>query len=417
MKYLSVKNTDMIKIADAIREKTGKTDDLTLDAMPAEISSIEVGGSVTDGQIVTKAIIDVVELPTENIREDCFYRATPLESASFIGHQSPLDGFTCNIVDSLPETGTPVTTDMTDVIAYFSVQDNEVYGYINDALSAVASVPAGWYTLTTLAPLFGVSWGGIITDIRNDSNDGTIYLLLEINYDGNFYIYKNNNWSKLIFAEEQIVKYDITWDGDTTNRLVLETGGDSSYVKVSDEILGEDELLNAILEVTDGDGIVESVKVGFLPFWVISSESEYGHAGATTIAYIGEDFDEFAIAVYDADALAVQLGIPTGIYTNGVYFLRRLDAYVSRLTKTYEKVKKIDAKYLDVVTNAIQYDVVQSLTTFQKDTARTNIDVYSKSEVDSRIANVDVDLSAYAKTSEVQTLIDTAIGTAIGGSY
>lgn len=47
MKYLSVKNTDMIKIADAIREKTGKTDSMTLDEMPLEIAKIEAGVSST----------------------------------------------------------------------------------------------------------------------------------------------------------------------------------------------------------------------------------------------------------------------------------------------------------------------------------------------------------------------------------
>lgn len=41
--------TDKLRsIADAIREKTGKTDPLTLDQMPGEISGIESGGGAED---------------------------------------------------------------------------------------------------------------------------------------------------------------------------------------------------------------------------------------------------------------------------------------------------------------------------------------------------------------------------------
>lgn len=68
MKYLSVTDNDFIKIADAIREKTGKSGGLTLEQMPEEIAGIETGGgtsapfcevSVTEG-LVTDALVEVM---------------------------------------------------------------------------------------------------------------------------------------------------------------------------------------------------------------------------------------------------------------------------------------------------------------------------------------------------------------------
>lgn len=47
--------TDKLKaIADAIRAKTGKTDQMTLDEMPTEIASITTGGGTTSGSTSTK---------------------------------------------------------------------------------------------------------------------------------------------------------------------------------------------------------------------------------------------------------------------------------------------------------------------------------------------------------------------------
>lgn len=58
--------TDKLKaIADAIRDKTGKTEGLTLDQMPAEIASIESGGGggsgFTDGNLLFSEYIVTVE--------------------------------------------------------------------------------------------------------------------------------------------------------------------------------------------------------------------------------------------------------------------------------------------------------------------------------------------------------------------
>lgn len=138
------------------------------------------------------AIIDVIELPTENINEDCFYR---LLTGSLVASGEIIDGCTCYCVENLPEVGDPVTTDMENVTAYYSVADGDVYGYVNDVLGSQAGVPAGWYTLGMLAPLFGVEWGGVTTNILDSvENDTAIFVLLEHaiwQYSGEWVIMKN----------------------------------------------------------------------------------------------------------------------------------------------------------------------------------------------------------------------------------
>ena len=121
------------------------------------------------------AIIDVAELPTENIDETKFYR---LLTGTFVFNQFVQNTWTCISVASLPEVGEPVTMDMQSAIAYYNAQDGNAYGYINSTLSSSAGVPVGWYTLDMLAPAFGLSYKGIITDILDDPQDDSCRLLL-----------------------------------------------------------------------------------------------------------------------------------------------------------------------------------------------------------------------------------------------
>lgn len=56
MKYLSVTKTDMTKIADAIREKTGKAGSMTLEQMPLEIANIQSGGGDGSPRVVENVV-------------------------------------------------------------------------------------------------------------------------------------------------------------------------------------------------------------------------------------------------------------------------------------------------------------------------------------------------------------------------
>lgn len=83
-------------IADAIREKTGKTDGMTLDQMPGEIESIETGGGSGGGELdalfdktITVARSNATQIPNEVFR-DCkalvsaeFPNVTSIGSSAF----------------------------------------------------------------------------------------------------------------------------------------------------------------------------------------------------------------------------------------------------------------------------------------------------------------------------------------------
>lgn len=166
-----------------------KLDEVDLDSYATEEyvnDAIEnVKGNIGD----FKVIIDVVELPIENVREDCFYR---LLSGSLVYSQHVFNTYAVHCVETLPETGLPaINIDQTEGNVYYSVSDDEVYGYVDDILSVGLGVPAGWYSGATLLGALGYEYAGVITNILDDPSDGKFRLLLEyVIYD-----HKSGNWA------------------------------------------------------------------------------------------------------------------------------------------------------------------------------------------------------------------------------
>lgn len=148
------------------------------------------GKDGTGGGGTSEAIIDVVELPTDNINEDVFYR---LLTGTFVLNQYFYNnGYTCYFVDGLPEVGEPATNaEMSAITTYYNTQDDELYGYVDAMLSMFFGVPVGWYPAAMLFQAAGVPYAGVITDILDDPMDGAIRILLE-------YVicsYKNGVWT------------------------------------------------------------------------------------------------------------------------------------------------------------------------------------------------------------------------------
>lgn len=127
------------------------------------------------------AIIDVIELPTEDINENAFYS---LLTGTFVLGRAEFNQWAVKCVNELPEAGEPVFSgDLTDtnsviVTAYYNVTDNEVYGYVTDALAAIFGVPANWYPISVLMSAAGFSFAGIIYNILDDPEDNRFRLLL-----------------------------------------------------------------------------------------------------------------------------------------------------------------------------------------------------------------------------------------------
>ena len=170
-----------------------------------------------------EAIIDVVELPTEDIKEDSFYR---LLTGSLVFNQFVQNNYTCYCVEVLPETGEPATNaDNTEGNVYYNLADGELYGYVDEMLSIGLNVPAGWYPVSILLGALGYSYNGVITDIMDDPRDGTFRFLLE--YE--IYSYKKGKWISHIV---------IGWRGTGTSAEIFNhpsniASGDASHAEGS----------------------------------------------------------------------------------------------------------------------------------------------------------------------------------------
>ncbi len=232
--------------------------------------------------------------------------------------------------------------------------------------------------------------------------------------------------------EELPPAFDIQWDGVIGDRFALDLSSfgflNTYFVKVSDEVFTVEQLVGAKFTQSNGN------------------ESELTSSNIDAVTYPGAlDVNGGVIVVYSQEDLNATLGLPSGYITNGTYFVYIVDAqYTNRLVAP-STIIKINTKFLPemnieslglhsiaktgnyndlynrptVYSDVIRYNVTQNLGSSAKQTARNNISVYSKSEVDTKIANIkpSVDLSEYPKTSEVETMIANTIGSAIGGSY
>lgn len=143
----------------------------------------EAGGTGGGGNDPT--IVNVVELPASYIREDAFY-VKPVGCVTY--NQIRSNESKCYCVSGLPASGEPVTLDMVNITAYYNVLDGVAYGYINATLSGALSVPVGWYELGMLLAATGNQFGGVIYDIKDAPESGSIACVL-IEHD--VYIYKN----------------------------------------------------------------------------------------------------------------------------------------------------------------------------------------------------------------------------------
>ena len=166
------------------------------------------------------AIIDVTELPTDNVDENVFYR---LLSGVFYYNGTPQADWTAYIVESLPVEGVWVTTDMVHVSLYYAVDTGSVSGYISSALSGMVGVPAGWYPVEALAQAFGLGWGGIIWSEHEDPADGANRLVLSYAV----YQYKR----KWVNITEKVGWRGSSAGSEVFNSLVNTASGESSHAE------------------------------------------------------------------------------------------------------------------------------------------------------------------------------------------
>lgn len=120
-------------------------------------------------------IIDVAELPTENIDEKSIYRVT----FATVYYGSTKQKTKVYVVNGLPEIGEDLSTDLQTVtVTYYNIADGVEYGYISDAVASAAQMASGWYPMATLYPALGVQYGGVVSSI-SELTAKAMNLLLE----------------------------------------------------------------------------------------------------------------------------------------------------------------------------------------------------------------------------------------------
>ena len=153
-----------------------------------------IDSELSDGGV---SVVDVIQLPTEEINENCFYR---LLTARFVdgcltSSEAVRDGWRCEVVAGLPDVGEKVICmrDAWCYYAYYNVIDNTVYGYVSsDVTSICGGRPIGWYPFDELASDFRAgtefNYGGVLRSADDaDGDNFTKYVLLSYN----LYTYRN----------------------------------------------------------------------------------------------------------------------------------------------------------------------------------------------------------------------------------
>jgi hypothetical protein len=173
--------------------------------------------------------------------------------------------------------------------------------------------------------------------------------------------------------------FDIQWDGNMTGRETLANGEGEFFVKVSDEVLTKEQLLNATYYFNDG--YVETIL-----------EEDIQEVNELGIIQIFNDI----LVVTSANDFINGAGLPEGSVSNGVWFMNITDAsgaedvyYINRLVAP-TIVKKIDSEYLDLEGFAKTED----------------LEGYAKTEDLEGFAKTE-DLEGYAKTEDLEGFAKT----------
>lgn len=154
------------------------------DVRPTLNNVPSTGGCTTI--IKNDAIIDVLELPTSNIK-NAFYR---LLTGAMIQNRYIFPNSNVVCVDTLPEVGIGVMSPDEVLTVYYGIESGSSSVYVDELSADVFGVQKGWYSADIFCGALGLVFGGIVTDITDAIDDkGVVYILLT--YD--IYSY-NGKW-------------------------------------------------------------------------------------------------------------------------------------------------------------------------------------------------------------------------------
>lgn len=213
------------------------------DAIPKELPAVETTDKdkylhtnastgalewVASDNIITVTNTDDVQNPEENR----LYRVKRAVLFSKYGSEDEYqyeinDNTTIVCVSSLPVSNQiPVTTDMNTFTYYLSDTDDEnIYGWVTEAIGSQYGIPEGWYTFAVLGALLSVTWGGVYAD-PTEAEAGNSKFNALVYYD--FASFNGGVWNYITQVKEYTNKLGMlaTVEGDF---LRNEASGDFSH--------------------------------------------------------------------------------------------------------------------------------------------------------------------------------------------
>lgn len=150
--------------------------------------------------IDSPVIIDVTELPTDDIETGAFYRVNKIASTVTVYNGALLEDFRSEvrIVDVLPEIGDVYNLD--NRVVYYQKSDETFYIFATSDLTGLDEDK--WMTFNELISLISIPYGGIISSIEEGQEIDTIYCLVE--YANGLYHY-SDGWKEVGTITEEIV--------------------------------------------------------------------------------------------------------------------------------------------------------------------------------------------------------------------
>lgn len=305
----------------AMQKQNLQANNIALQSVLTSLEEIKLGGS--------SAIIDVLELPIEDIESTAIYRV-PIIQEYFDGSPSS-SIIVC--VDTLPQNPKSWYTQ-----AYFNTQDNNVYGYASEEEASNYEISVGWHNAEVFISRLDSTFGGVVENLEDATGDW--YYLFSYGY----YTYLNGTWTRHIGAYEKSSPIDIYWNGNTQGYEVCEAMGDVVLVKMSTATPSIAEMIGGRYWMSDADA-AQLLTEGA---WVEGPGAAILQNGEIAIIYSAQDFE-------------MGMGIPEGSVSNGIWFIWAApDWYPTRLQGP-PKIIKLDSKYITGSSDAITEERVMEL--------------------------------------------------------
>jgi hypothetical protein len=240
-----------IKISELVVKDSPSTSATLVGVDNGETVQIPVSALGTSGG----GIIDVTELPTENIDTSAIYRAKGNTIATmYYGRQDASQMYPIIVVDELPSVGVLPDLETQIMTLYFLTTDQTVYCYFDAASAETMDMPEGWSTFEDFIEVTSTIVSSI-DEIPEDDTEGC-YILIATGKPSLFTHYNNgsaveqmkivtkNDFGGIIYAtekpstpqqaiyvitEDEVVKADM-YDCGT---LISPDGG---YCEIVDEL-------------------------------------------------------------------------------------------------------------------------------------------------------------------------------------